>query len=287
MQNIDYTEGTLEQLENRDFTVSDEVRQIKRALQVQGSARYEIQYDDPEPNFDRRAVKGMLINLFDVTDAKYNVALSAAGGGSLYNMVVDTESTSKKILQRGNLKTRTTIIPMNKIVGGSIPQNKVNFAQNLVGRENCVPALECIRYDPSLKTVMEYAFGRVLICRDIDIAEKVTFHPQVKLRTITLDGDVIDPEGVLSGGAREEGSDRLAPVAEIKKLRARLGPKDNESRELRKQIEQLKQQHAVYNRAANEVEEVRLELEAVKLRLAQTSFQKQQQEIEDAKTAIG
>lgn len=287
MQKIDYTEGTLEQLENRDFTVSDEVRQIKRALQVQGAARYEVQYDDPEPHFDRRAVKGMVMTLFDVNDPKYNVALSAAGGGTLYNLVVDNESTSKKILQRGNLRTRTTIIPMNKIVGGTIPQNKVNFAQKLVGAENCVPALDCIRYDPSLKPVMEFAFGRVLICRDIDIAEKVSFHPQVKLRTITLDGDVIDPEGVLSGGAREEGSDRLAPVAEIKKLRARLGPKEKESYELRKQIEQLKHLHTVYNKAVNEAEEVRHELEAVKLRLAQTSFQKQQQEIEDAKTAIG
>lgn len=115
----------------------------------------------------------MLCNLFDVTDAKYNVALTTCGGGALRNMVVDNEVTSKKILQNGRLQTRTTIIPMNKIVGNSLPPQTVQLAQQIVGKENVIPAIECIRYDPSLEKVMRYVFGRTFICKDLATAKKV------------------------------------------------------------------------------------------------------------------
>lgn len=267
--------------------MSDECRQIQQALRLKDAGNYELNYQDPEPGFDRTAVKGMLCNLFEVIDPKHNIALSACAGGMLRNMVVDNEITSKKILQNGRLQTRTTIIPISKIVGGSISPQIVEFAQRLVGRENCIPAMDCIRYDPSLEKVMRYAFGRVLICKDTDTANKVTFHPKIHTKTITLDGDVFDPEGILSGGAREEGADRLGPVAEIKQLKARLQPKYNELKELNEQIAQLTQIGRTYNKCKEDVDAIQIELDAIKARLAQTSFQKHQQEIEDAKAQIG
>lgn len=274
-------------MEHRKFTISDECRQIARELQTKNATRFEHHYQDPEPNFDRRAVKGMLCNLFDVVDPKYNIALSACGGGSLFNMVVDNEITSKKILQNGRLQTRTTIIPISKIIGNNIPQQTIEFAQRLVGRENCMPALDCIRYDPSLDKVMRYVFGRVFICKDMATANKVTFHPNIHIRSITLDGDVFDPEGILSGGAREEGADRLGLVAEIKKLKARLEPKNMELMELNQKIAQLTQIGQSYNKCKEDVDKIQFELDTIKTRLAQTSFQKHQQDIENAKTEIG
>ena len=50
----------------------------------------------------------------------------------LFNVVVDTEETSKKLLQKGDLKRRCTIIPLNKIVSKSIPADIVKRAEGLV-----------------------------------------------------------------------------------------------------------------------------------------------------------
>lgn len=284
---IDYREGALEELEEQKLALTDECRQIKRQLDQKNAQRYEFQYQDPEPGFDRTKVKGMLCNLFTVRDPVYHVALSTCGGGTLYNMVVDNELTSKKVLQNGRLQTRTTIIPMNKIVGSRLPDKTVQFAQRLVGKENVIPALDCIQYDQSLETVMRYVFGRTFICKDMATARKVCFHDQIRTRCITFDGDAVDPEGTLSGGSRAEGPALLDSVAEIKKLRAMIAPKDQELRTILTAIVQITQTSRTFNKCKEEVDMVQIELESVKQRLAQTSFQKHQQEIEDAKAEIG
>lgn len=287
VERIDYTEGLLDELENRKVTINNEARYVKNKMQSQRMQCYETQYEDPEPNFNRKSVNGTLGTLFTVKDPKYNIALSTCCGGSLRHWVVDTEVTSKKLLTNGKLRSRTTIIPINKIVGGEIPQQKVEFAQRLVGRENCIPAIDCIDYHPSLREVMRFKFGHLFICKDMDTANKVTFHPNIHTRSITLDGDVFDPEGILSGGAREEGADLMAEIAEYVELKGRLVPLEAEWREMERKIAQATQSHNAYNKHKNELDAIEMELKTITTRLAQTSFQKNQQEIEDAKNQIG
>ena len=50
----------------------------------------------------------------------------------LYNIVVDTEQTGKKLLTNGQLKRRVTIIPLNKVAGRSIEPEKIRRAEQLV-----------------------------------------------------------------------------------------------------------------------------------------------------------
>lgn len=186
----------MERLQEREAQLNEECRQLSHELSRQGGQRYEVQYHDPEPGFDRRKVKGLVCRLFDVRDAKFTTALSTCGGGTLLNLVVDDEVVSKKILERGQLQQRITIIPITKIRGGTINQNKVRAAQNLVGAENCIPAIDLIQFDPRLRNVMEYVFGRTFICTTMAAAKKVTYHPNIMTRSITLDGDALDPQGL-------------------------------------------------------------------------------------------
>lgn len=127
---------------------------------------------------------------------------------------MDNEATSRLILQNGALKTRTTFIPLNKISASKMSQETINLAQNLVsfalnhrqvelnpnyllkvGKENCVPALSLINYDRSLQSAMEFIFGHVFICKDINVAKKVCFHNSIRKKCVTLDGDSTDPNG--------------------------------------------------------------------------------------------
>ncbi|KAL5969985.1 Structural maintenance of chromosome protein 2 [Taenia solium] len=172
----------------------------------------QFEYVDPTPNFDRRRVYGVVAKLFDLVDPKYATAIEVAAGGKLYNVVVDTETTAKALLERGQLPRRVTMLPLNRMRGNPMPADVVQRAEALVGAENVAPALSLIRYPSHLRPVMEFIFGGLLVCPTLDHARRVAFHPGVERRTITYDGDMFDPQGTLSGGSRSGGGDGAASL---------------------------------------------------------------------------
>lgn len=284
---IQYEEGTLERLQEREHHLNEECRQLSQELSRQGGQRYEVQYRDPAAGFDRRQVKGLVCRLFDVRDAKYTVALSTCGGATLTNLVVDNEHVSKQILERGQLQQRITIIPITKIRGSTIHQSKVRLAQNLVGAGNCVPAIDCVDFDPRLRTVMEYVFGRTFICSDMAAAKKVTYHPQIMTRSITLDGDALDPQGTLSGGAQSRQMPILAHVAQIKGLAEQLEAKRVELRAVQEEIAQIRPTAQGFNQLKQQLDAAEYELQSIKQLLAQTTYEQHQQEIVQLREKIG
>jgi hypothetical protein len=62
------------------------------------------------------------------------------------------------------------------------------------------PALSLIEYNPQIHPAMQWVFGQTFICKDMETAKKVTFHERILKKSVTLDGDVFDPSGTLSGG---------------------------------------------------------------------------------------
>lgn len=65
---------------------------------------------------------------------------------------------------------------------------------------------------------MDFIFGNVFICKDTNVAKKVTYNDKIRRKCVTLDGDVCDPGGTLSGGARQKGEPVLTQMQEIIKL---------------------------------------------------------------------
>lgn len=71
-----------------------------------------------------------------------------------------------------------------------------------VGKENVHTALSLVGYESDLRKAMEYVFGSTLVCDTLDNAKKVAFDKQVMTKTVTLGGDIFDPQGTLSGGEK-------------------------------------------------------------------------------------
>lgn len=69
-----------------------------------------------------------------------------------------------------------------------------------VGENNAHTALSLVGYESDLRKAMEYVFGSTLVCDTLDNAKKVAFDKQVMTKTVTLGGDIFDPQGTLSGG---------------------------------------------------------------------------------------
>ncbi|KER34025.1 hypothetical protein T265_00213 [Opisthorchis viverrini] len=203
--------GSEAALAERQFALAKEAREARHQANA-ASANFPqlaFEFTQPEPNFDRSHVYGPVAKLINVTDLKYATALEVAAGARLYNIVVDSDRTSKLLLERGQLRRRVTILPLNQIRGSSIPPAVVRQAESLVGAQNVATALSLIEYPSHLQPAMEYVFGNILVCPDLNTARRVAFHPGIERRTVTWEGDVFDPQGTLSGGSRAPASESL------------------------------------------------------------------------------
>lgn len=83
LQGLNYEGGLFEQLKERRQQLHNQVRELKRELDRRSGSRYELQYQDPEPNFERHKVRGMVGKLFQVTDMRNSMALMMAAGGGV------------------------------------------------------------------------------------------------------------------------------------------------------------------------------------------------------------
>ncbi|KAG0310152.1 Structural maintenance of chromosomes protein 2, partial [Dissophora globulifera] len=240
--------------------LSDQIEHTSRRV-----SGLDFQYSNPAPNFDRSTVKGLVAELFNVlpenTDAA--TALEICAGGRLYNVVVDNEVIGSQLLQNGKLRKRVTIIPLNKISAFKAHAQKIATAQKLApGKVNL--ALTLIGYEHHLETAMTYIFGNTLICADAESAKKVTFHQEVRMKSVTLDGDVYDPSGTLQGGSRPSGGGILTSLQEIHGLKGQLAEHRTKLQQVENKLASLSKE----GRAYAEVKQ-RLELKSHELRLCE------------------
>lgn len=206
------------QLEKRIRVLQGEAEGLKRQV-----AGLDFTYTDPEPNFDRRRVKGLVAQLFNLPEAstEASTALEICAGGRLYNVVVDSARTSSALIDNGKLRRRVTIIPLDKIDPSRAPADRVRAAQNLCPG-NVHLAINLIGYAPEVEKAMEYIFGNTLVCADATTAKKVTFDPSVRLKSVTVEGDVYDPSGTLSGGSAASGSGVLLKLQKLNRITQEL-----------------------------------------------------------------
>jgi structural maintenance of chromosome 2 len=190
-------------------------------------ANVDFTYADPHPNFDRSKVKGLVAQLFTLDKDKVQAAtaLEICAGGRLYNVVVDTAETGTQLLQNGKLRKRVTIIPLNKISSFRASAEKIAAAQNIApGKVDL--ALSLIGYDEEVTAAMNYVFGNTLICEDADTAKRVTFDPAVRIKSVTLEGDVYDPSGTLSGGSSPNSSGVLVTLQKLNEITREMRSKE-------------------------------------------------------------
>lgn len=186
-------------------------------------ANIDFTYSDPSPNFDRSKVKGLVAQLFTLDEAytRAGQALEVCAGGRLYNVVVDSAETGAQLLQNGKLRKRVTIIPLNKISAFRATAEKIGAAKKLAPNKVDL-ALNLIGYEDEVNAAMEYVFGSTLVCEDAQTAKQVTFDPSVRMKSVTLEGDVYDPSGTLSGGSAPQSSGVLVILQQLHKVQKEL-----------------------------------------------------------------
>ncbi|KAK0585836.1 hypothetical protein LWI29_034669 [Acer saccharum] len=185
-------------------------------------ANVQFTYRDPMKNFDRSKVKGVVAKLIKVKNSSTMTALEVTAGGKLFNVIVDTENTGKQLLQHGDLRRRVTIIPLNKIQSYTVSPRVQQAAVRLVGKENAELAISLVGYSDELKSAMEYVFGSTFVCKTTDVAKEVAFNHDTRTPSVTLEGDIFQPSGLLTGGSRRGGGDLLRQLHRLAEAESNL-----------------------------------------------------------------
>lgn len=211
-------------LQKQIRTLQEQADAMKRKV-----ANIDFSYSDPSPGFDRSRVKGLVAQLFtlDKDKTRAGTALEICAGGRLYNVVVDSAQTGSQLLQNGKLRKRVTLIPLNKIAAFKASADKIGAAQKLAPRKVDL-ALSLVGYDEEVSAAMEYVFGSTLVCEDAETAKKVTFDPAVRMKSVTLEGDVYDPSGTLSGGSSPNSSGVLVTLQKLNEITKELDAREAE-----------------------------------------------------------
>lgn len=268
-----------EEMSNLNTEVS-ELRDNVQQLRARLSHKIDFDYTNPGRGFNADSVKGLVIKLVKVQEAEHAMALEVTAGAKLYNVVVDNEQTGKQLLQNGKLKKRVTIIPLNKIGRKAITADKIARAKELVGDENVHSALTLVGYEDEIQAAMEYVFGGTFVCKDNKTAEKVTFDAGIQTRSVTLQGDIFDPKGTLTGGSAPKGGSILLQLQTLSSMEVKLAAGE-------KRLSELKAQYKTLFAAEENSEELRSardllshEVELLKSRAEETPYAQLQAEVE-------
>ncbi|EWC44105.1 hypothetical protein DRE_07162 [Drechslerella stenobrocha 248] len=243
LRDLGYEEGAEEQMRDLHLATQRNARELQEQVDAlrRKVASIEFTYSDPVANFDRSKVKGLVAQLFSLSQDKYEAgtALEICAGGRLYNVVVDSEITGAQLLEKGRLRKRVTIIPLNKIHSTQAASEKVKSAHSIApGKVHL--ALSLVGYPGEVAKAMEYVFGSTLVCANAETAQKVTFDPSVRLMSVTLDGDVYDPAGTLSGGSAPTSSGVLITLQELNVLTGRLESENRRLQDIQSRFESEK-----------------------------------------------
>lgn len=166
----------------------------------------------------KKQVPGLLGVVADIIKAekKYEIAVETALGGSIQNIVTDSEFTAKQMVKylKDNKLGRATFLPLTSIKGGK------NIRYPEVLKENGVHGIasDLVSVDTNYKNLSENLLGRTIVVETIDIGITLGRKYQHSLRIVTLEGELLNPGGSITGGAFKNTSNLLGRRREIEDL---------------------------------------------------------------------
>lgn len=169
-------------------------------------------------------VEGVISKLLEVED-EYITAIEIALGNMLQNIVVSDEDAAKKCIAylKTNKIGRATFLPLTS-VKGELVKNPPLKAKGYIGI-----ASELIKYDAKYDGIFKSLLGRTVIADNIDNAVVMAKDSGYKLRIVTLDGQLLNPGGSMTGGSTNHNQSLLSRARDIEQLKEEIATMTKQS----------------------------------------------------------
>ncbi len=189
-----------------------------------------------------KGMHGVLANVIEVPE-EVQTAIEMCLGASLQNIVTDTEEDAKRLVEhmRKNNLGRGTFLPISSVKGKKLDKIK-GHEKGLIGI-----ASDLIKYDKKYEQIILNLLGRTVIVDNMETAVKVAKQNSYAFRIITLEGDVINPSGAITGGSvAKKTVNILGRSREIEKL-------EKEVANLKTKIEKLEKEKIEYENGVEDI----------------------------------
>ena len=186
-----------------------------------------------------KGVHGPVANLLRVDD-EYALAVETAIGGAMQNIVVDTQYDGRaaiELLKRQDAG-RGTFLPLD-VIGGAVLDNVPSEDPGFVG-----VAYELAHFDEKYRGIFASLLGRTVVAETLSDAVRLSKKSNARLRIVTLDGQLINAGGSMTGGSAARGTGMLSRANELSRLREQRGTLDNEMENCRRELDEAKRELA-------------------------------------------
>ena len=197
-----------------------------------------------------KGMHGVLANVIEVSE-EYETAIEMCLGASLQNIVTETEEDAKKLvahLRKNNLG-RASFLPISSVKGKKLEKIK-GTQKGVIGI-----ASDLIKYSKKYEQIIISLLGRTVIVDNMDTAIKVAKQNGYSFRIITIEGDLINPSGAITGGSvTKKTVNILGRGREIEKL-------EKDIKKIKEKIEKTKDEKTKYEKSVESILEKSKELE--------------------------
>lgn len=162
-------------------------------------------------------IHGPLSQLISVEN-EYSTAVEVALGAAMQNIVVGNESDAKRAINylKQNNQGRATFLPISAIKPRYIEEKNLDDNFGFVA-----VASDLVKCDGEYSDIVSNLLGRVMIVEDIDCAIGISKRYKNRYKIVTLDGQVMNPGGSMTGGSRSRGAGILSRANQIEELNAK------------------------------------------------------------------
>jgi len=186
-----------------------------------------------------KGIHGALAQLIKV-DKKYEAAVEITLGGALQNIVTQSEEDAKKAIEylKKNKLGRATFLPISSVNGRSFDAGTLGRISSSGGF--CGVAADLVSYAPQYAGIIANLLGKVVVVDQLDNAIAMARKFSYSFRIVTLEGDLLNTGGSMSGGSLENrGTGILSRSREITELDDELKALKESEKSVQKDIDLL------------------------------------------------
>ena len=163
-----------------------------------------------------RNVHGPVSRLIRTEDS-YTVAIEIALGAAMQQIVVGSEQDGKAAISylKRTGGGRATFLPLSNIQGRALQENGLENCRGYVGI-----ASQLVTSEPQYRGIVDNLLARTVIVQDMDAAINMSQKYRSRFKIVTLDGQVMNPGGSMTGGSVNKDAGILSRANELEKLTA-------------------------------------------------------------------
>ena len=172
---------------------------------------------------------------------KYGVAIETALGAAMQNIVTETESDAKSAIAylKSSDGGRATFLPLNTIKARELRENGLEANYGFIG-----VASDLCSCDNKFKNILSSLLGKIVIADNLNSAVEIAKKYSYRFKIVTLDGQVVNAGGSLTGGSLNRNTGLLSRASEIKDLKEQTKAIEEKSAQAQRLCSEAAQDYA-------------------------------------------